>query len=66
MRAIAIGAAILALLVGCGGNGSKSKSSEGERCGPKTCAVGEVCCNESCGICTPPDGACIQLFCGTP
>jgi hypothetical protein len=22
-----------------------------------------VCCNESCGICTPPDGVCIMIAC---
>ncbi len=35
----------------------------GVSCGPVTCAVGMVCCNESCGICTPPDGSCIDLAC---
>jgi hypothetical protein len=25
--------------------------------------LGEVCCNPSCGICTPPDGVCIQIAC---
>jgi len=35
----------------------------GERCGDTTCAAGMVCCNASCGICTPPDGACIQIAC---
>lgn len=35
----------------------------GERCGPRTCDAGQVCCNASCGICTEPDGACIELFC---
>lgn len=32
-------------------------------CGPNTCAAGQVCCNASCGICTPPDGVCIQIAC---
>ncbi|KAL7559231.1 hypothetical protein ACA910_013120 [Epithemia clementina (nom. ined.)] len=27
------------------------------------CPVGQVCCNSSCGICTPPGGLCIQLAC---
>ncbi|MEZ4225143.1 MAG: hypothetical protein R3B13_29600 [Polyangiaceae bacterium] len=36
----------------------------GVPCGPNTCAKGEECCNESCGICTQPGGACIQLACG--
>jgi hypothetical protein len=39
---------------------------KGEACGKNTCAVGEVCCNASCGICTPPNGGCILLACDTP
>jgi hypothetical protein len=35
----------------------------GEACGDVTCAEGFECCNASCGICTPPDGACIQIAC---
>ena len=38
--------------------------SSGSRvCGPSICKQGEVCCNESCGICTPPDGVCTQQIC---
>ena len=33
------------------------------RCGKATCPAGQVCCNPSCSICTPPDGACIQMAC---
>lgn len=33
------------------------------QCGPNVCAKGDVCCNESCGICTPPDGVCTQQAC---
>lgn len=33
------------------------------RCGPTTCAIGQVCCNSSCGVCTPPDGACLYVVC---
>ncbi|TLD15716.1 uncharacterized protein PgNI_00753 [Pyricularia grisea] len=40
------------------------KPMDGVACGKNTCAAGEVCCNSSCGICTPPDGACIMMFCG--
>lgn len=36
---------------------------EGEACGDTVCGEGMVCCNDSCGICTPPDGACIQIEC---
>jgi hypothetical protein len=32
-------------------------------CGSATCVGGDVCCNESCGICTPPDGACTMQLC---
>ncbi len=32
-------------------------------CGSSTCAEGTVCCNSSCGICTPPGFACIQIAC---
>jgi hypothetical protein len=35
----------------------------GQACGKTTCAAGEVCCNASCGICTPPNGGCILLAC---
>jgi hypothetical protein len=41
-------------------------------CGDVTCAEGQVCCNESCGICAAPGEGCITLYCepgtdgGTP
>ena len=35
----------------------------GESCGQVVCPAGEVCCNSSCGICVPPGGVCIQMFC---
>lgn len=35
----------------------------GEPCGETTCGEGLVCCNDSCGICTPPGDACITLEC---
>lgn len=34
-----------------------------EACGKAFCADGFVCCNASCGICTPPGGACTQQVC---
>jgi len=34
-----------------------------EACGTTTCREGEVCCNASCGICTPPGLACVQIVC---
>lgn len=40
-----------------------STVSGGEKCGSVTCPTGQVCCNSSCGICTPPDGFCIQIAC---
>jgi hypothetical protein len=43
----------------------KSKPSDGggPRCGDGHCGHGEICCNDSCGICSPPDGVCIQTVC---
>ena len=38
----------------------------GVACGPATCAMGEVCCNESCGICTAPGDSCTQQICENP
>lgn len=35
----------------------------GPKCGTNTCEVGEVCCNENCGICSPPGGFCSQEYC---
>lgn len=34
-------------------------------CGDKFCAEGQVCCNASCGICTPPGGFCTMQVCGS-
>ncbi|TLS22816.1 uncharacterized protein PpBr36_06448 [Pyricularia pennisetigena] len=39
------------------------KPKDGVACGKNTCAADEVCCNASCGICTPPKGGCIMMFC---
>ena len=36
----------------------------GEPCGASTCGADEVCCNASCGICTPPGWFCTQQVCG--
>ncbi|EEY19637.1 hypothetical protein D7B24_002962 [Verticillium nonalfalfae] len=44
----------------------KARCVPGTKCGPTMCGAGQVCCNASCGICTPPDGACIQIFCESP
>lgn len=33
------------------------------QCGKNTCESGQVCCNESCGICTNPDDGCIHMWC---
>lgn len=35
-------------------------------CGDTVCdASTDVCCNESCSICAPCEGCCIQIFCET-
>ena len=43
--------------------GGKAKCLKGKPCGPTTCGSGTVCCNASCGICTKPGMACIQIAC---
>ena len=51
---------------GCGGDDvslGDDGNKNGVQCGSNTCAEGEVCCNESCGICTKPGEGCIELFC---
>lgn len=35
----------------------------GVKCGTNTCAKGFVCCNASCGVCTPPGWMCTQEVC---
>ena len=37
----------------------------GSPCGPSRCAVGQFCCNESCGLCAPRGGICLQRQCGS-
>src|SRR5262245_20352177 len=34
-----------------------------QQCGGTVCAAGEVCCNASCGICTPRGAICSQRAC---
>lgn len=41
----------------------RANKGTGAECGGKRCAPGEVCCNKSCGICTPPGGVCTQELC---
>lgn len=53
--------AILALALWLG---AATPAQAAERCGPRTCAEGSLCCNDSCGLCAPPGGACIQPDCG--
>lgn len=51
-----------------GGTGAVAAAvpQSGEQCGNNTCAPGLVCCNASCGTCTPPGEKCSQLVCGMP
>lgn len=61
----------LALLAfsGCNSGGDvslgtdQSDSTKGQECGDTRCGAGEVCCNDSCGICTKPGEGCILLAC---
>ena len=38
----------------------------GPACGTTHCATGMVCCNDSCGTCTQPNGGCTQQVCSPP
>jgi hypothetical protein len=38
-------------------------SDGSQACGRSTCAAGSVCCNASCGVCTPPGTFCTQQAC---
>ncbi|MBX3130611.1 MAG: hypothetical protein KF718_28085 [Polyangiaceae bacterium] len=55
------------LLAGAKGGGCSSSEvpigSDSQPCGSNSCQAGEFCCNESCGICAPKGGACIELVC---
>eukprot|EP01084_Bolivina_argentea_P284307 487212_1 len=42
---------------------SRDTIPSGITCGGNTCDAGYVCCNASCGICTPPDGFCTMQVC---
>lgn len=48
--------------VGAAGVGQEEES--GPQCGAVLCAVGEECCNASCGTCVAPGQRCSQLLCG--
>jgi len=43
--------------------GATPSCETGEACGSLTCAPGQVCCNDSCGICTAPGDSCTQQLC---
>jgi hypothetical protein len=55
--------AAVTCLIDVGGGATTATPAGGSPCGPSTCQEGQVCCNESCGICTPPDGACTMQYC---
>jgi hypothetical protein len=46
-----------------GDNDGKKTGSGPQACGTTTCSKDTVCCNASCGICTAPGGACLQIAC---
>jgi hypothetical protein len=47
----------------CGCGCEPPPPSAGVPCGQNTCRSWEFCCNESCGICAPRGGVCIQIEC---
>jgi len=48
---------------GNNGNGGGPPPGVGKACGENVCTADEYCCNESCGICAPEGGFCIQIAC---
>jgi hypothetical protein len=42
---------------------NETLSNGGEPCGSATCDLNQVCCNESCGICTEVGGVCTAQYC---
>lgn len=59
------------LLAGCNqvhlgthdGGGGGHDAGSFEPCGHTSCGPGTVCCNASCGICTPPGLGCLAVEC---
>ena len=45
---------------------TQTDSGPGIACGANTCRQGTVCCNESCGECVAPGGACLDIECTAP
>ena len=58
------GRALGACIAECATTGQVPLPPGYTQCGPSVCGPGEFCCNESCGICAPIGGTCIQIFCG--
>jgi len=52
--------------IGMHDGGVGDDGAVGVSCGPNTCDVGQVCCNASCGTCTPPGGGCAAVECLGP
>ncbi len=40
-----------------------NEDGNGPACGPVQCKLDQVCCNDSCGICTAPGGGCTKQLC---
>ena len=58
---------LVSALLGCSGGVVVERDlaldGGGPLCGDGECDVGEVCCNDSCGICAAPGGVCSQSLC---
>ncbi|EEH44722.2 uncharacterized protein PADG_01011 [Paracoccidioides brasiliensis Pb18] len=54
------------MTLGAIANPFPNPQNDAVQCGTNTCNNGDVCCNESCGICTPPGGLCTQQACKPP
>jgi hypothetical protein len=45
--------------------GGGDRATTAGMCGTAACTSAQVCCNSSCGLCTPPGGTCVPVVCGS-
>jgi hypothetical protein len=70
MQGVVLSSLLAPIFAGCaiepvsGSEQALVSVKDGNVCGKNICAPGNVCCNVSCGICTPPGGVCTQQYCG--
>lgn len=66
MRALTVVALFSSALVSFAACGDSTSAPTGPACGDVICDEGLICCNASCGICTPRGGSCTGELCVPP